>query len=221
MEIGIVHIGKDSVASSADTLGQSDHTVCASPTACLRTLPVALLDFTGRRINPAQVALQWATATEQNNKGFKLERTYSRSGQFTAIAFIPGRSNSNTLTTYHYDDANAFPGITYYRLQQLDIDGRSSYSKIIAVAGTQEPLHLMLYPNPANDHAIVSVNSAGPQVMTLKLYNHLGVEMWRKDQTINNIGNIRIPLQQLPGGIYTLKITSGNTHQQALKLIKQ
>jgi type IX secretion system substrate protein len=219
--IGSLTIGIDSVARNADTLGQSDHAVCASSTDCLRSLPVTLLQFTGRRTSPAWVALQWSTASEQNNKGFWLERSFDRQGQFIPIAFIPGKVNSNLVTAYGYDDANAVEGTTWYRLRQLDMDERATLSKTIAIAGTSAPVQLLLYPNPADNYAVLSVNNNTLQVRSLILYNSNGVEVWRKEGIINNADNIRIPLQQLAAGIYSLRVKCGDTDWQTLKLIKR
>ncbi len=219
--IGSLFIGIDSVARNADTLGQSDHAVCASATDCLRSLPVTLLQFTGRRTSPALVTLQWSTASEQNNKGFWLEHSFDRQGQFTPIAFIPGKLNSNLVTVYGFNDANGVEGTTWYRLRQLDMDDRATLSKTIAIAGTLAPVQLLLYPNPADNFAVLSISSSTLQLRSLILYNSNGVEVWRKEGIINNAANTRIPLQQLPAGVYSLRAKCGDTDWQTLKLIKR
>lgn len=97
-------------------------------TSRFSTLPVELSGFKAIRKQNTAV-LQWQTATEQNSESFVIERS-SDGNRFTAIGTVRAAGNSNTMRSYSYEDAFPLKGKNYYRLKQVDIDGRSSYSDI-------------------------------------------------------------------------------------------
>jgi hypothetical protein len=92
------------------------------------TLPVALSEFKAGKQNNS-VLLQWQTATEQNSKSFVIERS-AAGNEFMAIGTVRAAGNSNVSKSYRYEDAAPLKGNNYYRLKQVDMDGRSAYSDI-------------------------------------------------------------------------------------------
>lgn len=115
-------------------------------------LPVTLVDFRAQRLHATLVQLNWETATEQNNRGFDVERRWQTESAFKAIGFVPSLAtggNSNLLLRYQYADANPYNGVTYYRLKQIDLDNRANYTLIKAVKGTgQGGVTVLMWPNP-------------------------------------------------------------------------
>ena len=79
-----------------------------------------------------QNILSWATATETNNDHFEVERS-SDAINFKTIKEIPGAMNSLETKKYVYVDSNPEPGINYYRLKQVDLDGTYKYAPIVDV----------------------------------------------------------------------------------------
>jgi bifunctional ADP-heptose synthase (sugar kinase/adenylyltransferase) len=88
------------------------------------TLPVSWISFTANA-NGMDAVLNWATATETNNKGFEVERSLDGS-IFKTIGFVEGRINSGSVKNYRFTDNRAlemFAGASvYYRLKQVDLD---------------------------------------------------------------------------------------------------
>ena len=125
-------------------------------------LPVTLLDFFAARENKTSVKLTWATATENNNKGFEIERRYENETQFSDKDFVASKAiggNNQMILNYIYRDVNAFSGVTYYRIKQVDIDGRSFYSGIKAVDGTGgATVDVTLMPNPSRGQFTILIN---------------------------------------------------------------
>lgn len=94
-------------------------------------LPITLLEFTATP-DGAMVRLNWATATEQRNALFTVER--SRDGEhFEHVLDVPGAPNSTVLRTYQELDRHPYEGLSYYRLRQTDEDGASTLSGVVAV----------------------------------------------------------------------------------------
>jgi hypothetical protein len=63
------------------------------------------------------------TASESNNKGFEIQRG-ANSTDLGTIGFVKGAGNSSILQKYKYQDKNLKEGIYYYRLKQIDLDGK-------------------------------------------------------------------------------------------------
>ena len=116
-------------------------------------LPVTGLDFYAHRESPLLVQLQWQTLTEANNSGFYIERKLDNETAFMPVTFVGSKAeqgNSQTLLKYDYPDNNSFDGTTYYRIKQVDQDGKNSYSLIRLVKGDLSGnLSLNVWPNPS------------------------------------------------------------------------
>lgn len=115
-------------------------------------LPVSLLSFDARRMTRVKVLVNWETVTEINNRGFEIERRLDAEPAFARIGFEPSKApggNSTDRLQYSYTDPNGYAGVSYYRLKQVDIDNRFTYTHIKAVKGMGETqVSVMLYPNP-------------------------------------------------------------------------
>lgn len=126
-------------------------TIFATTTSGSNPLPVTLVSFTGKNLGGYNL-LQWQTTSETNNDHFEIERS-TNAATFEKIGEqIPGAGNSNSLEKYSFRDATFSPGTNYYRLKQVDNDGKYSYSRTIAI--TNE-LTQLLYPNPVKDELFI------------------------------------------------------------------
>ncbi|MBP6698356.1 MAG: T9SS type A sorting domain-containing protein, partial [Flavobacteriales bacterium] len=108
-------------------------------------LPVELLYFTATPSGP-DVLLAWATATEHNNDHFVVERS-PNAEDWEAIAMLSGAGNSLSTLTYSHRDNDPLPGTSYYRLQQVDHDGTSTFSQAVSVR-MNSPRTVTAFPNP-------------------------------------------------------------------------
>lgn len=120
----------------------------ATTAQCLSMLlPVELLRFHGRSEQGANI-LEWATASEENSDRFIVER--SPDGiRFQAIAERDGAGTSSRLIEYAIRDDQPIPGMNFYRLRQVDLDGTEEISEVIALESSPEDL-LRLFPNPGS-----------------------------------------------------------------------
>jgi hypothetical protein len=121
-------------------------------TQACATLPVNLKSFTAVR-NNSYVNLKWETAQEENNKGFDIQRKLSN-GAWQNIGYVETKAingNSDSPLGYSFADPNKTKGITQYRLRQLDINGKQSYSLIRSVRGDGQKAKTIVYPNPSMD----------------------------------------------------------------------
>lgn len=171
----------------------------------LNVLPVTLFSFEASPVADG-VALNWSTASEQENSYFTCERSADASA-FYAIAKISSKApggNSSSALTYSSLDASPLEGISYYRLKQTDLNGKSTYSKTVKVdRRTQAGLNI--YPNPARDLLYISGFKAGLSEATVEWYDMSGRIALKK--TLPVTGGYVTATFNLPGGIYSVKVS--------------
>jgi hypothetical protein len=155
-------------------------------------LPVSILDFKGS-VNDNKALLTWSTATEFNNKGFAVER--SKDGKvFTQIGFINGAGTTTQRKDYTFTDATLSDiGVAtmYYRLKQIDKDGKMSYSKVIPLS-LRNILDWKIYPNPVKDKLTVELNLTSDTKVNVQVISKDGRLLLNADK-----GTLPQGLQQL------------------------
>jgi alpha-tubulin suppressor-like RCC1 family protein len=122
----------------------------SSPLRSLQPLPVQLTVFTAALAGPTAVALVWATASESNSARFEVQRSPDGAAWAT-IGTVAAAGSSASARGYALTDTRLPAGASqlYYRLRQVDQDGKAAYSAVRTVALTGASAGLSLYPNPA------------------------------------------------------------------------
>ena len=110
-------------------------------------LPVNWTAFSGK-VNGRVNMLFWKTASETNNKLFEVERS-GNAIQFEKIGQVPGAGNSSTIRQYQFIDDKLLAPAYYYRLRQIDDNGRSTFSNIIFLRSKTDNQQIIIFPNPA------------------------------------------------------------------------
>ena len=189
---------------------------CAGP--CI-VLPVELIDFDGTSFKNYNL-LEWSTSSEINNDHFIIER--SDDGQnFEVVATIPGGGNSNVLLKYSYQHNNP-KELEYYRLKQVDFDGKFEYSKIIAVRN-KTSLNVTIYPNPSKNNLFIGLSENTQGTYTIVYTNVLGSMSKEQIQTIEGINTYQVnEFVKLTAGIYFVQIFNENNEViKTQKIIKE
>jgi len=151
-------------------------------TAAPQPLPVELTSFTAALID-GNVLLNWETASENNNRGFEIERKLNENtsaGEWQLIAFKEGHGTSIEKHSYSY--LNNVSRISayeiFYRLKQIDFDGRFTYSSIVSVRLSPEEFALYQnYPNPFNPSTEIIFRLKKSSDVKLKIFDILGNEI--------------------------------------------
>ena len=187
------------------------------------TLPVRWLSFEGIHQQQSN-QLNWSTASEKNNKAFVVERSLDGE-KFEAIGIVNGVGNSNIVSKYQYSD-NQLPDANalYYRLKQIDFDGKYSYSKVIKIEVAQDAVEMgfNVSPNPFVDNIRISYQLNGLEVVYYELINSEGQLIKKGYENANqNQGQFVITLDEHIGsGLYFLQIKHHNRNY-IHKIIKQ
>ncbi len=125
---------------------QSSYCTCMS----IGTLPIELLGFTAELTPEKNVLVKWQTASELNNKQFDVERSVNGI-DFIKIGSVPakGNGNSKSLNSYALTDVNPQPGVFYYRLKQVDINGSyKMYNPVSVEFNIEDHITFKVFPNP-------------------------------------------------------------------------
>jgi hypothetical protein len=177
-------------------------------------LPVELISFSAQK-KDRQVQLDWATASERNNDYFEIERSQDAQ-HFEYVATVKGVGNSVTKQIYQSFDANPETGVSYYRLKQVDFDGKYKYTNIASVQFNGEAF-INFFPNPAANR-INYVFSSDYEGATIKITNTSGAIIKDNIQLSNYDGHI--DATELANGIYYL-IVQSKDKTETVKLVVQ
>lgn len=112
----------------------------------------SLIIFNAELIKTGVVNLNWSITPEINNDYFTVERS-DNGLDWIKRKTIKSKGNSSATVNYQ-DEENIFFGIFYYRLKQTDLNGNSSYSKVIMIENKE--VGITVYPNPANKEVTLS-----------------------------------------------------------------
>ena len=176
-------VNAGTVVTAAPVTSFSPFTLASRTTE--NPLPVTWFDFEAV-LNNNQVNLQWSTHTEINNDYFIVEK--SQDGiNFEYLDKINGAGNSNNIINYSTIDYTPYKGVNYYRIKQVDFDGKFSYSTIRTVNYNANNLSnktsIKLYPNPAISSNNVKIELQGfesDKEVLVVVQNILGEQMYSK-----------------------------------------
>ena len=171
---------------------------------CTGILPVTITDFTAQKNNES-VFLKWYATFETNFKKYEIERSTDGIG-FYKIGEVAGRN----LANYSFTD-NSLPNtnIVYYRLKMIDIDGKFSNSKTIALRIADNFTNALVYPNPTKEKLLVKLQQALTESSSV-IISDISGRIVMQQQVISGQKNIDLNVRQLPAGRYFIKISNHN-----------
>lgn len=172
-------------------------------------LPIELISFEALRIDRS-VHLSWSTASETNNDFFLIERSED-GAEFRPLLKSSGAGNSTNRLDYYDIDFEPLDGTAYYRLKQVDFDGKFSYSPVAVVNGDQMAESL-LYPNPSKaglEVVFVNQKLQGKSIQ-LKVVSVSGKTVVQSIAVANDQGRVSVlqAHEALPAGMYIVVIES-------------
>nr|MCU0404240.1 T9SS type A sorting domain-containing protein [Chitinophagaceae bacterium] len=186
--------------------------VLANKTGGTNPLPVTWLEFKAEAVQ-ADARLEWQTANESNCQSYEVER----STDGTRFALIGDATCRNLAApqTYRYTDINPGKGTFYYRLKQVDKDGKFEYSAVRKVSFGEDAI-IKVYPNPVRD---VMQMASVPGNSDIRLFDATGrlVLQTRSAQPVT-----QMQVGHLSSGIYELMITTitGERFVQRIQILR-
>lgn len=192
--------------------------VCYRPDCGL--LPIELIRFAGE-LKGSDNLLTWVTANEINNDYFILQRS-ADNANFKDMAQIDGAGNSNTQHLYEYVDHNAPIGKYYYRLIQVDFDGKRNIAGTTILERNSKGLNInYIQPIPAQNIVELSFNSTSTQDIEVLLHNAVGQLVQREHWNSTEGTNMQtLDISTLPAGVYTITLYN-NLDRSVQLLVKE
>ncbi len=179
-------------------------------------LPIELIYFNAEN-RKNDVALSWATATQQRTALFSVERTTDFK-IWSVVCTQKAAGNCNVTLYYEDVDAKPLDGISYYRLKTTDMDGAVHYSNSVDVSRNEGPNAILIYPNPASQ--ILNIISLHEEPLYYNLFDITGKEVIVNAEVIGSSKTV-LETALLPHGMYFLKINTGSEPALMYKIIIQ
>ncbi len=206
------NITKTLSSNTSYTPNPSVPTFTGTCATSMTILPIELISFEGQCFE-GKIQLLWKTATEKNNETFIIEKSMNGTDFYT-IGTVKGAGTTSTFNTYQFIDDAQTEDIQYYRLTQVDYNGKKSVSDIITVTkqcDTKDDT-FKLYPNPSNDEVFIELKLFKKELINLSIYDHTGrlikEEINQTYQSGYNSGHFNVT--GLAQGIYYIKAILGD-----------
>jgi hypothetical protein len=180
-------------------------------------LPVELTSFTGVCDNGI-INLTWQTASEFNSSHFDVEK--SRDGEnWQLLTKISSAGTSNELITYQSTDQNGTEGNNYFRLRQVDIDGKEKLYDPINISCSEVTTgYFSSFPNPSGSSFQVIVNNKELiGTCTMNIVDAQGKVIEQRDIEVKDGINMFVINQELTPGMYFLNISNGSKSTPVLR----
>ncbi|AKD02775.1 hypothetical protein PKOR_06120 [Pontibacter korlensis] len=209
---------------SHSTLNAQTKTMTVRGTS-ITPLPVELMFFNAA-VQSNNVRLIWATASENKNSHFEVEMSLSGTEGFNKVGHVASKVTNSVLRT-DYEFTHKLgneTGTIYFRLKQVDLDGTTDYSKVVAVTvkATESVQKLLVAPNPINFNSKLYVTAVESGRATLALYNMTGKKVYTKAvELVQGQNEVQLPVyDKLTKGMYVLKVElNGKVYQ--IKVMKE
>ena len=176
-------------------------------------LPVDFLYFTAKETRN-QAALEWKTANIVNHSHYEVE--WSRDGRsFVTLGKVESGTETNGVFTHEFTHISPEHGLNYYRIKQLDFNGKYAYTDIEVVAIDRLVTQLSaVYPNPTNDEINIEFLEPKSEEIAIELYSIHG-EILSQVVTSQETQIFTLNLQSYPMGTYILRV--GNEIHRLVK----
>jgi hypothetical protein len=177
------------------------------------------------KLNGAVAIVDWKTETEINSDYFVVERSIDNRS-FTAVGTVAAAGNSTTRRNYSLTDnvsALMSEKAIYYRIRQVDMDARASFSNVVIVK-LGKNAGVVAWPNPFTESISININSSAAAQINIKLINVSGQVLRNQSQAVSR-GTTQISmrnLNNLASGIYFLQVEdSKGAIREVIKFVKE
>ncbi len=179
----------------------------------LTVLPVRWIGVQVRANNKNQVFVNWQVADEVNNIGYHVEMSHD--GQaWMDIGYVSAKPSTSNQVAYDLTFIKKLTGLTFFRIKQMDIDGKFSYSwvKKLDMAAQDDPF---IWPNPVSNGLNISAKENNCKIQVVNMAGHIVKTILLKP------GVNQVDISNLTKGMYTVRYTIENGDPKMFRMIKQ
>lgn len=182
------------------------------------SLPVELLNFSGKHISDRWNELSWTTASEINSKLFEVQHS-TDARVFKTIGIVDAAGESSSLRSYTFLDDNYKQGNNYYRLKMVDWDETFAYSDIINISlKTKATINVL--PNPTKNIFNIQFSQEITGNMDLDILDMTGKIILHERLAADQLSSHSLSLEGLATGVYFIRIQTDKEHYLS-KIVKE
>ncbi|MBK8819668.1 MAG: cadherin-like domain-containing protein [Saprospiraceae bacterium] len=177
-------------------------------------LPVSWVNVEVFKDNNEEHIIKWETANEINLSHYIVERSLYSADHFVEIQSLiyphQGQNINKIYTTSDRDIQKS--GVYYYRIKQVDLDGKYSYSKTVSIRRTND-LEVSIYPSPAAGQTKAFISLPYDTDVTIDLYDGASrfvTTLLKTERFEKGDHEIQLDLSNVKSGLYTLNIKMGD-----------
>lgn len=185
------------------------------------TFPVEFTALKARK-NGDKVDLDWGTVTEVNSSYFVVQRSANGTEFNKDVDRVQAAGNSTQQRSYKTIDAAPLKGWNYYRVQQVDLNGRISYSNTAAVNFAKAGSLMVVYPNPTITDLNIEYTAVASGKLELQVLDSKGAVVIRQNMSVSNGRNVEtISVAHLTPGMYILRYQESDGTVSHTRFVKQ
>ncbi|MBL7696136.1 MAG: T9SS type A sorting domain-containing protein [Ferruginibacter sp.] len=188
-------------------------------------MPVTYTSFDAV-VNDKSVLLKWNTAQEMNHSYFEVERSFDMTHFSTTGIVLDGFALNGTAKSYQFKDNSAelkAQNLVYYRLKQIDVDGKATYSKVLAVRlQSKAGVAMQVSPNPFTENLSMRFSATENGTAQIRIINSYGQTLLSKQSSITKgFNNLQVEgLSQLAPGMYIAQLVMNGAVVDNQRVIK-
>ena len=174
-------------------------------------MPVTFLNINAQP-KGSGVSINWSTSQEINNNYFEVQKSADGNSNWNVVTTVNGAGNSQVVKNYNAFDANPLSGYNYYRIKQVDKDGKFDYSKTVNVKLNINKTAASVLINPFRSSLSIDFSSAAGQVVSARLIDVTGKQVASEKWSLAP-GNSRKEFSNVSGlqqGLYIISIINAS-----------
>ena len=184
----------------------------------LNAQPVTLTSFEAKPTEQKSINLLWQTASEENNDYFSIEHSIDGTS-FREIAMQSGNGTTDKIQNYSYIHKEVENGLHYYRLKQVDFDGKFEYTNIVTAKISHSNDDIFLTPNPSSNVILIKTKTPYQRDADFQILNMQG-QVVLSNILQKGATDMELNISDFPVGIYYLQLFVDNDVMMK-KIIKQ
>lgn len=176
-------------------------------------LPVTLQHFEAGKLGTSAAVLKWKTLQETRSAYFEIERS-TDAVNFINIGKVAASGNSQVAIEYSFTDQHPVVGLNYYRLKQVDVDGRFIFTpaRLVRFDGMDAGV-VKYFPNPT--HGILNIElpeSIRKEAKLINITNAAGVMVSQLKAASFANQFIQIDFSRYAKGVYFIQVKTTTTN---------
>jgi len=174
-------------------------------------LPVSFTGITALKKGTG-VEVTWKVATEQDVIKYEIQRS-TNGRDFVKVGLVNATGNS----AYTFIDNQPAAGINFYRVKNLDIDGRFKFTNLARI-NLSKIISLAAYPLPVMDVVNIEHGNALKGLLTISTTTG---QVIKTVQIKPEVTLTTINVATLKSGLYVVRFDNGQGSIESLKIVKQ